>query len=1339
MADESQSRPSMNWRATDLDREWKRFKQHCQFAFNGPLATKSEIEKVNYLMMYIGDKGREIYTTFNWKPAEGEGRDRIPAENETLATVYAKYEEYVAPQCNEIRATVNFNRRKQESNERFEDFVTALRLLVKDCGYDNEDRMLRDAIVLRSLHTRVQEKCLEEGNTLTLSKALDIGRNYEISVTNMKTITEEDATVKFVGRHDRKKHLKKKERFKPKPSDDKEDKCPRCGYDIHSKAKCPARNEKCSKCKKRGHFASVCKHYKTHKVREEKYEYESGSESDDSDEYLHQIHTVSDKAGADEWWETVKINEQGTRAQIDTGSSQSLISHLLYKKLKCGPLRKSDKRFQSYTKHPIKVHGYVYLPTTYKHHQANIKFYVVETQQEPLLSGEASKKLGLIERIHKVKGLEEFPELMKTTGTLPGTYGLRIDPTIQPVIHGPRRQPQAIIPKIKAKLDEMEREQHITKVIEPTDWVSSLVVVMKGEKMRLCIDPKDLNKAIRREQYPIPTTEEVIAGMPGAKIFSVVDAKSGFLQIKLDYESSLLTTFNTPVGRYRWLRLPFGIKSAPEIFQRIMDSMLEGIEGCRAIMDDILIAAKTPIEHDRILSNVAERAKSWNLKLNFDKCQIRKSEVLYVGHLVTAQGLKPDPAKVRAVQEMPAPKTKEEVRRFLGFIQYLAKFIPNLSEVDAPLRKINKQDVTFFWEREQEDSFNELKQMCSKAPVLAYYDPTKTLTIQCDASSYALGGVMLQDGQPLAYTSRALTATEVNYAQIEKEMLAVVHSCKKFHHYIFGRQTKVESDHKPLQAIFSKPLLSAPMRLQSMMLRLQPYDLNLQYKPGKDIPVGDALSRANLPEKEVDMEPLTVNMIAHIAVSPDRYQQFQTETARELNELHLMVMKGWPDTKDEVPHSIREFWTVRDELSVYDGIVYKGMRIVVPPSMRPAMLTQIHESHLGIVKCKQRGRESLFWPGMHKQIEDLVNDCPTCCEVDQKSPKVPLKPTKTPSLPWEEVSSDILEWRNDHYLVVVDYFSKFIEADKLVDLSSSSTIDLLKSYFRRHGIPLKLRTDNGPQYSSSEFVDFCKQYGIEHHTSSPYHPQANGHAERAVQTVKRLWRKCKDQHLALLDYCTTPLESCNLSPAQLLMSRRPRNLLPTNKDLLKPSAYDLTAVRKQLDFEKEKQKHYYDKKAGKEQPVLIAGDPVTMAPLPGTKNWLPAKVIAHHHEPRSYIVESKGKKYRRNRKDLHLSTYNAYDRATIQAYRNEPPSKLVRAKIPPPPEPTKPLEQPQKPAKIIPSEPPITRPEPEERAETAPVPRKDTTPKKTYTPKKEETTGYVTRHGRVSKPPKKYE
>ena len=227
---------------------------------------------------------------------------------------------------------------------------------------------------------------------------------------------------------------------------------------------------------------------------------------------------------------------------------------------------------------------------------------------------------------------------------MPGTYSVKINPTVKPVVHGPRRQPAALLPKITTKLKEMERKGHLAKVKQPTDWVSSMVVARKGDKIRICLDPSDLNKAVRREHYPIPTVEEIASKIPEAKVFTVLDAKSGYLQMRLDYESSLLTTTNTPLGRYRWLKLPFGIKSAPEMYQRAMDEMLEGIEYAHAKKNDILVAGRDIQHHDAVLRQVLDRAKSYNFKLNFDKVKIRK-EVRYVSHMVSAHGLKPDSKK----------------------------------------------------------------------------------------------------------------------------------------------------------------------------------------------------------------------------------------------------------------------------------------------------------------------------------------------------------------------------------------------------------------------------------------------------------------------------------------------------------------------------------------------------------------------------------------------------------------------------------------------------------------------------------------------------------------------
>ncbi|XP_015771899.1 PREDICTED: uncharacterized protein LOC107350190 [Acropora digitifera] len=260
-------------------------------------------------------------------------------------------------------------------------------------------------------------------------------------------------------------------------------------------------------------------------------------------------------------------------------------------------------------------------------------------------------------------------------------------------------------------LEDVKNQERVLIILDGLDEMAENSKPSRGEKIRICLDPGDLNKAVKREHYPIPTVEEIAAKIPDAKVFTVLDAKSGYLQMKLDYESSLLTTMNTPIGRYRWLKLPFGIKSAPEMYQRAMDEMLE------------------------VLEKVLDRARSYNLKLNFEKVKVRKQQVQYVGHIISAEGLKPDPEKVRAMKDMPPPETKEDVRRFLGSIQYLAKFLPMLAEVETPLRELTKKDVLFHWDKPQADAFQKLKNMCCKAPVLAYYDVRKEVTIQCDAIS----------------------------------------------------------------------------------------------------------------------------------------------------------------------------------------------------------------------------------------------------------------------------------------------------------------------------------------------------------------------------------------------------------------------------------------------------------------------------------------------------------------------------------------------------------------------------------------------------------------------------
>uniref|UniRef100_A0A803K3H0 ribonuclease H n=1 Tax=Xenopus tropicalis TaxID=8364 RepID=A0A803K3H0_XENTR len=342
-----------------------------------------------------------------------------------------------------------------------------------------------------------------------------------------------------------------------------------------------------------------------------------------------------------------------------------------------------------------------------------------------------------------------------------------------------------------------------------------MVAVKKPGKLRVCIDPKDLNKAFKRSHYPMPTIDKILPSLAKAKVFSVLDVKHGFWQVRLDKSSSYLTTFWTPFGHYRWLRMPFGIATAPEEYQRRQHEAVDGLPGVEVIADDILVygCGDTTADHDKNLIRLLERARKLNLKLNKQKLRLRLSSVPYMGHLLTAEGLRPDPDKVKAILEMPNPENVQAVQRMLGFVNYLSKFLPHLSDVCEPLRRLTDKDSVWIWQSSHDESIEQIKKLLTAQPVLRYYDVNE-LTVQCDASEKGLGATLMQQGQPGAFASRTLSPTEQRYAQIEKECLAIVFGCQKYDQYLHGKNLiKIESDHKPLESIFKKPLLGAPRHL----------------------------------------------------------------------------------------------------------------------------------------------------------------------------------------------------------------------------------------------------------------------------------------------------------------------------------------------------------------------------------------------------------------------------------------------------------------------------------------------------------------------------------------------
>ncbi|PFX11501.1 Retrovirus-related Pol polyprotein [Stylophora pistillata] len=436
--------------------------------------------------------------------------------------------------------------------------------------------------------------------------------------------------------------------------------------------------------------------------------------------------------------------------------------------------------------------------------------------------------------LSKEELVTKFPKVFtEGVGDLDGEYKIRLDPTVQPVQHAPRRVAVALRPKLKETLDDLVTQEVIAPVTEPTEWTSSIVIApKKNGQLRVCLDPKDLNCAIRREKYEMPTIEDIATRFHRAKVFTVLDVRNGFWHVSLDEQSSYLTTFQTPFGRYRWRRMPFGISSAPEVFQRKMHELIEGLTGIEVVADDFIAVGygetyeEASRDHDRNLLAFLERCDERNVRLNPEKIKLRQSEVLFIGHVASDKGLQVDPAKVRAMTEMLVPTDKAAVQRLLGLAQYLAKFLPHLSDITKPLRDLTQRDVDWVWGSTHQAAFEKLKEAVTKTPVLRYYNFKEEVTLQCDASQSGLGATLMQQGQPVAYASRAPTPAETRYAQIEKELLAIVFACDRFDAYIYGRhQVTVETDHKPLEPIFSKPLASAPQRLQRMLMRLQKYNL----------------------------------------------------------------------------------------------------------------------------------------------------------------------------------------------------------------------------------------------------------------------------------------------------------------------------------------------------------------------------------------------------------------------------------------------------------------------------------------------------------------------------------
>ena len=479
-----------------------------------------------------------------------------------------------------------------------------------------------------------------------------------------------------------------------------------------------------------------------------------------------------------------------------------------------------------------------------------------------------------------------------------------------------------------------------------------------------------------------------------------------------------------PFGRYSWHRLPYGVKSSSEIWQRMMHELIVDLEGVEVIADDFVIFGRghtreeAERDHDRNLSAFLDRARERNLRLNPDKFRYKVAELKWMGHILSSGGLKPDPAKVSAIREYTQPSDVPSLKRFLGIVSFLARYVPNLSQIVAPLRQLTQADIDWYWSPQCEAAFKSVQQLLTTAPVLKFYDPRDEATVQCDASSHGLGAVLMQRGNPVTYCSRSLTACERAYSQIEKELLAITFAFTRLDQYVYGRPVTVETDHKPLVAIHNKPLSDAPLRLQRMLLTLQRYDFHIVYRPGSEIPVADALSRAPIqqPPSVMALETESLVLTDGIAVSPERLEDicvaYQSDPV--LPSVIQQVLAGWPKHRRQLPEALRPYHGFHDELFTQDGLLYKGRCVVIPCSLQRDLVSLLHRTHI-LSSILRLARQNVFWIGMTSMLKEAILRCPTCLAYRPAQPAEPLMSHEVPPRPWAKLGTDLFELNGDMY------------------------------------------------------------------------------------------------------------------------------------------------------------------------------------------------------------------------------------------------------------------------------------------------------------------------------------
>ena len=780
----------------------------------------------------------------------------LPNVGDTCDAAITAFDAHVAPQKNTEFEVYKFRKAQQESCESIDKFHLRLRELSANCGFADDDKEIKSQIIQGCYSSRLRRKILQESekslnDILKMARSLELSEQHAVEmegassstarapdpVNRVKPVKNQQPPRKFSKPQSQKNSSRSYQPRQYRPSSTK--KCWFCGGEYPHQGTCPAKGKICNFCQKPDHLASVCHSRKreerpSNRGRRSSTRVRAVEENTVQTDYVFAVQQDAVQQDVTDDEGTVKVNMCGSKfiMLVDTGTPRrNIIDVTTYQSLRYKPkLRPANIKLIPYgCIRPLPTLGKFSGILHTGGQSVETEVYVVNKPKAGnLMSRRTAVSLGLltshVSAVQDCDGvgdiLEEYSDRFQGLGKLKDfQVHLHVDPQAKPVAQSHRRIPFSLRDKVEQKIKELEDLDVIEEIEGPTPWVSPIVCTPKPKSgdIRMCVDMRVVNQHIARERHLTPTLSELMAEVSGTTYFSKLDLNSGYHQLELDEESRNLTVFSSHIGLRRYKRLNFGVNSASEIFQNAISQVISGVQGAANISDDILLFSKGGIsEHRELLRKVLQRLRDKNITLNREKCQFLKKRLEFAGHIWSAEGVQPDPKKVQAIVDAPAPTNVSEVRSFLGMVNYVSRFIPNMATISEPLRVLTKKDTEWKWGQEQESAFQSLKNSISSFQVMAFFDTNKEVTLLVDASPIGLGAVLSQDNQVVAYASRSLSDVEQRYSQTEREALAIKWACSHFRLYIYGKPVTIITDHKPLEALFSNPHSKPPPRIERL-------------------------------------------------------------------------------------------------------------------------------------------------------------------------------------------------------------------------------------------------------------------------------------------------------------------------------------------------------------------------------------------------------------------------------------------------------------------------------------------------------------------------------------------